>query len=242
MICGKGGAGKSAISILIARALAKTSTVYLIDADESNRRLGQMLGVSTPKTLMEYIGGRKQLSANREKIQDVKLGELPSEYLGRSPEGIKLVSVGKIEEFGEGCACPFGTLSKILLQRLSLKPGEFVVVDAEAGVEHLGRGVEAGIDLVISVVDPTMESVSLARFVSDEVTRIGKRHLVILNKVSSELENRLRGLVEGEGMLVSGVVGVDPVIFESSLGVGVLEAGEAQERVTQFVDRFINTA
>ncbi len=239
MVCGKGGAGKSAVSVMLARALVRRSPVYLIDADESNRRLSNMLGAVTPNTLMEYIGGRKELSANREKIQGINLSELPDEFQGRSSEGITLISVGKIEEYGEGCACPFGTLSKLLLQRLTLASGEYVVVDAEAGIEHLGRGVEAGIDLVISVVDPTMESVSLARFVSDMITLLGKRHLILLNKTPPKLEPRLRGLIENEGLTVSGVIGVDPVIFESSLGAGIIDSGEAQVKVNKFVDDFI---
>lgn len=219
------GAGKSVVAIMLARALIKRGPVYLIDADESNQRMGPMLGADTPNTLMNYLGGMKELSANKEKIQNIKLRELPDLFRGQSPECITLIAVGKIEEFVEGCACPFGTLSKLFMQRLILSPGEYVVVDAEAGVEHLGRGVEAGIDLVVSVVDPIMESVSLARFVSNEVTSIGKRHLILLNKTPQELKYRVRSLVEAEGLTVSGAANPDPVFFESCLRTSILESG-----------------
>ncbi len=236
IICGKGGAGKSAVSVMLARALAKKGSVYLIDADESNRRLGNMLGTATPKTLTTYLGGRKEISAKKDQIGNIKLGELPPEYRGMSSEGISLISVGKIEQFGEGCACAFGALSRILLQHLSLAPNEYVVVDAEAGVEHLGRGIEAGIDIVVSVVDPTMESVTLARFVSEETTRLGKRHVVVLNKITPELEARIKKLLRAEGLSAACVIPPDPVIFESSLDGGVFKAGIAQARVDALVE------
>lgn len=66
--------------------------------------------------------------------------------------------VGKIEEYGEGCACPYGLLSKVLLKKLELADDATVIVDAEAGVEHLGRGVEEGIDIIVVIVDPTAEA------------------------------------------------------------------------------------
>jgi len=240
IICGKGGAGKSAVAVMLSRSLAKKGAVYLLDADESNRRLAYMLGTETPKTLINYIGGRKEFSAKKDQIGNIKLGELPDEYLGRSSDGVFLISVGKIEQFGEGCACAFGALARILLQHLFLNPNEYVIVDAEAGIEHLGRGIEAGIDVVVSVVDPTMESVTLARFVSDETARLGKHHLVVLNKTTPELETRMKSILKTEGLSVACVIPPDPVIFESSLGGGVFQAHVAQTRVDALAESILH--
>ena len=61
LVCGKGGAGKSAISVLIAKKIAETGIVYVLDADESNRLLSKTFGIEAPDTLGNYFGGRKLL-------------------------------------------------------------------------------------------------------------------------------------------------------------------------------------
>ena len=90
MICGKGGAGKSTISVLMAKALAKKYKTYLIDSDESNVLLHKMLGVVSPKPLVEYLGGRKSIfekgevnivNALAKAGKGITLNELPGDYI-----------------------------------------------------------------------------------------------------------------------------------------------------------------
>jgi CO dehydrogenase maturation factor len=153
--------------------------------------------------------------------------ELPEEYLKLTKEGIRFASVGKIEEFGEGCACPYGFLSKELLKRIILDEGEHLIVDTEAGVEHLGRGIEEGIDALVVVVDPTAEGVAIAKLLYAEASRINKPLHIVINKMTDELEPILKDMLGKEGLMVSATIRYDPTIFRSGLEGRQLEAGEA---------------
>jgi CO dehydrogenase maturation factor len=239
MVCGKGGAGKSAITILIARAINERGRVYILDSDESNRLLSGLLGASKPSTIAEYLGGRKNLSKGLQEIDSFKLGKMPPKYVSYSPERIGMAIVGKIEEYGEGCACPYGLLSKVLLKKLELDDNTTVIVDTEAGVEHLGRGVEEGIDLLIGVVDPTAEGVAIAGLLGKETERIGKPFHVILNKVTPEVAPVMDAKLRENGLSASAVIGVDPEIFDSGLRGGRLRAGEAQRQVSEYVRSYL---
>lgn len=227
LVCGKGGAGKSAISVLLAKKLAEKAEVYVLDADESNRLLSKTFGVEAPDTLGNFFGGRKQLKQEITEHEKIKLGELPEDYLKLTEEGIRFASVGKIEEFGEGCACPYGYLSKEPLKRIVLEEGEHLIVDTEAGVEHLGRGIAEGIDAIVVVVDPTAEGVAIAALLNAEATRISKTLHIIINKMTDELEPILKDMLGREGLTPTATIHYDPTIFRSSLEGRSIEASEA---------------
>ena len=227
LVCGKGGAGKSATSVLLAKKIAETGTVYVLDADESNRLLSNTFGVKAPDTLGNYFGGRKLIKQEITEHEKIRLNELPEEYLKLTKEGIRFASVGKIEEFGEGCACPYGFLSKELLKRIILDEGEHLIIDTEAGVEHLGRGIEEGIDALVVVVDPTAEGVAIAKLLYAEASRINKPLHIVINKMTDELEPILKDMLGKEGLLASATIRFDPTIFRSGLEGRQLEAGEA---------------
>ena len=170
------------------------------------------------------------------KLDNIQLSKLPEEFIKMSPEGIGLTSVGKIEEFGEGCACPYGLLSKVLLKKMVLDEDETVLMDTEAGVEHLGRGVEEGIDAIIVIVDPTAEGIAIAKLLRDEAARIGKLFYMILNKITSEVEVIMVEKAEEEGITPSAIIRYDPVIFRSSLEGTRLKAGTAQVEISAFIN------
>lgn len=96
-------------------------------------------------------------------IFDEKWGipEIPEAYTVKNGN-IKMMAVGKIHDFGEGCACPMGALAKHLLKNIETTSEDLVLVDTEAGIEHFGRGVEEGCDLVLMVLDPSYESIRLS--------------------------------------------------------------------------------
>ena len=236
LIGGKGGAGKSAISLLLAKELSKKGNTILLDSDESNRLLPKTLGLETPDTIANYLGGRAQVREGIVDHEKIDLNELPQEYVSKTDDGITYAAVGKIEEFGEGCACPFGFLSKELLKRISLASGEFLIVDAEAGIEHLGRGVEEGIDKLIVVIDPTAEGVEIAKKLVSEAERIGKPIHLILNKVTAEVESVMMSKLESEGLRADALIRYDSEIFRSSLMGGVFNAGTASEDISGFID------
>lgn len=239
LVGGKGGAGKSAVSILITRELSKHGKAILMDADESNRLLPKSLGVESVDTIANYLGGRSQVREGLEDHVKVHMSEIPEGYVSKTNDGITYVAVGKIEEYGEGCACPYGFLSKELLKRIELESDEYLIVDAEAGIEHLGRGVEEGIDRIIVVIDPTAEGVAIAKKLASEAKRIGKPIHLILNKMTPEVEKVMMEKLESEGLKPDAVIGYDSKIFQSSLRGGELKAGDASEAISSFVNSIL---
>ena len=198
-ICGKGGCGKSSITTLMAKEFAKNGyRVLVIDGDESNLSLHKLLGMDMPKDFIEYLGGRKEFMKKlREKMDgkevelfegEIYIDSLPKDYLVEKGN-IKLLAIGKIHDFGEGCACPMGALLREFLKSLKLKDKEIVIVDTEAGIEHFGRGVEGGCDVIIAVIDPTYESIRLSKKIEEIGEKLGKKVYFIVNKVDDETKD-----------------------------------------------------
>ena len=199
LVSGKGGSGKSTVCSLLATGLAERGyRVLIVDTDESNFGLGASLGLEDPVELMDYVGGKKAIGdkmraafskGGREAIEwgplldrSWRIEEIPRECLS-SRDNIYMMQVGKVKHFGEGCACPMGGLSSVFLDRLRLSPKDVAIVDTEAGVEHLGRGVEQGVDLILVVLDPSYESLKLAEKIDSMAGEAGKPTYFILNKV-----------------------------------------------------------
>jgi CO dehydrogenase maturation factor len=129
--------------------------------------------------------------------------------------GINLLAIGKIRDFGEGCACPFNALSADFLRMLELREDEFALVDTDAGVEHFGRGVEAGCDLILIVIDPSQESIRLAEKVTKISESAGKPLYYVLNKTDNETERFLLDSVD-QSKVVS-VIPADKRVFRNCL-------------------------
>lgn len=240
LLSGKGGAGKSAITILLARKLLEKGPVYVLDADESNRLLSRAMGVETPETIADYLGGRTDLRKRIDEYQKVKLDELPKDFLKVSEDGIKFAVVGKIEEYGEGCACPYGFLSKELLKRIVLAEGSSLIVDTEAGIEHLGRGIEEGIDKIVVIVDPTAEGVEIAKMLKKETERIDKPLFVVLNKITGDLGEVMKEKIRGAGMETSAEIMYDEEIFKSSLEGKRIRSEDALEGIAELANSLID--
>jgi len=228
MICGKGGVGKTALAVLMARILSDKFKVYIVDSDESNVLLPTFLGVPSPKPLVEYVGGKKDeeeferlepdiTRALTKAKEGIKLDLLPSDYISTSKEGIRLTVIGKVREYGEGCACPFNILTKILLDNLSLGKDEIVLVDTDAGIEHAGRKLEEACDGLIAIVDPTVESLELARLLKNIASNLNKKFWVIANKVTGETEKLLREEADRLGLRIDGAVRFDEQLYISCL-------------------------
>jgi CO dehydrogenase maturation factor len=201
-VCGKGGSGKSTIVALLADGFKRHGKrVIVLDSDESNAGLFWMLGLDLqPRPLMDLVGGKKNVqqkmlarfsSGEKEPTMTIwEMGKLPvreisSDYVIGNGD-IKLVATGKIHQSMEGCACPMGTVTREFLKKLQLAPDEIAVVDMEAGIEHFGRGVEASVDAVVSVVEPSLESISLTRKVMELTQAAGASFRgAILNKIAS---------------------------------------------------------
>ena len=236
MVCGKGGSGKSSVSVLMARALSQKHEVYLIDSDESNVLLPKLLGVKPPKPIVEYLGGKKSIFSKGEVNivnalakagKGIILENLPTEHISTSVEGIKLVTIGKVRNFGEGCACPLNFLTRTLLKNLVLDKDEIVLVDTDAGVEHVGRGVEEGCDTILAVADPTAEALMLAKMLKETFQNLNKKFWLILNKATPKIIELAKEKAKDLNLEINGVIRFDEKVFESCMEGELLDAKKA---------------
>jgi len=158
----------------------------VIDSDESNIGLHSRLGMQNPEDFMGYFGGKKLLFEKTKELKDKwRLDDLPGDYLAQKGN-IQLLSMGKIYEFGEGCACPINALSSKFLEIFDLRDEEFLIADTDAGIEHFGRGVEKGVDILLVIIDPSHESVLLAKKIFELGQQVDKPVYYILNRVTDQ--------------------------------------------------------
>ncbi|AKB35759.1 Nickel insertion protein [Methanosarcina siciliae C2J] len=216
VICGKGGSGKSTIAALLAKSLVKNgSSVLVIDTDESNFGLHRQLGIDLPPDFTDYFGGKKtvlekimQAEPDWESVSffedEWSFSDIPPAYCPEK-DGVKLISIGKIHEVGEGCACPMGMLVKQFIGNLRLNPDEVVITDTEAGIEHFGRGIEENADAILMVIDPSYESMRLSEKVAELSGSIGKPVYFVLNKVDGANEQFMRETLGDRNTVIAAI-------------------------------------
>ena len=232
LICGKGGSGKSTVASLLAKNLqTKGYRIIVVDADESNYGLSAQLGLKAPKELMDHIGGKKavfdKMWASRsvgEKAplftETWRIDDIPADCVSKK-DNIYLLQIGKVKHFGEGCACPMGGLSRDFLKSLQLDTKDIALIDTEAGVEHSGRGAASNVDVILTVLDPSYESIQLSQKISAMAKEGGKTVYFILNKVDDTLADKIAAKVGKQQVI--GAIPFDAITQEKGLNGEVLD-------------------
>lgn len=194
-ISGKGGVGKTTLAGCLARLLAdRGQKVLAIDADPDSN-LPSAIGIPLEKLgSVQPLAQMKDLVAERTGAQpgtfggmfklNPKVDDIPDAY-SLTQNGIKLLTLGTVPKGGGGCLCPEGTLLRGLMRHLMVGRGETVIVDMEAGLEHLARGSTEGMDAFLVVVEPGQRAVQTAHQIRRLATDLGvKRVYVVGNKVT----------------------------------------------------------
>jgi len=167
---GKGGVGKTTVIAALARLLAdRGRRVFAIDADPA-ANLAQALGEHggppiTPLSKMRELIAERTGAPLEGYSQFFKLNpsveDIPDSF-SREIDGVRLLVLGAVHKPGGGCYCPENSFLKALLANLVLRRDEAVLIDLEAGLEHLGRATASGIDTMLVVVEPSLRSVATA--------------------------------------------------------------------------------
>lgn len=167
-ISGKGGVGKTTIMALLADQFKKQGNeVLVIDADPSPH-MAQTIGIKDIDKIKPIADMTELLVERSGKVKgspfyqiNPQVDDLLQKFMIEE-DGIRLMVLGAIQTAEGGCACPENTVLKRMLTKLLLSPTQVVLLDMEAGVEHLGRGTIAGVDHLLIVVIPSKSSVRTA--------------------------------------------------------------------------------
>ena len=198
-VSGKGGVGKTTFAALLIRTFNEQGKrVLAIDADP-DANLAGALGIPNPqsitpianmKALIEERTGAKGGSMGSFFRLNPKVDDLP-ERLSVAMDHIKFMRLGGVKKGGGGCICPESTLLKTLVTHILLARDEVVVMDMEAGIEHLGRGTASAMDKLIVVVEPGRRSVDTAHNIKRLAADIGLNRIFLVgNKIRGEADRK----------------------------------------------------
>jgi CO dehydrogenase maturation factor len=245
-VTGKGGVGKTTTSALLAAALHRRGyEVIAIDVDPDSN-LAACMGYPNPESI-EPLVALKDLIAERTGAVPGSIGgmfqlnpfvaDIPEKY-AVDVDGVKVLVAGAVKRGGAGCYCPENAFVRALVSHLLVERDTALVLDMEAGIEHLGRGTVAAVDHLLTVVEPSRRSVETAERIVALAGDIGlERVSAIGNKIRSDRDREfLRAALPG--MEFAGFLPYDTQIHDAdisgrpaaSAAGGIREAADAVAR------------
>jgi len=246
-VTGKGGVGKTTLTALFARVAAgRGHPVLAIDADP-NPNLHLALGY--PEAPPPLVGMKALIEERLGSLEgffrlNPRVDDIPEQFSFKK-EGIRLLVMGGISQGGSGCACPQSAFLRSLLQHVMLERSDWVFIDCEAGLEHLGRATARSADALIVVVEPGRSSMETGLRIKQLAAEIGLTRLYVVgNKVRDPEE---RSLIEQamEGMKVLACLPESAELRRSSSrGMPAQDAdlAGAAERVLEMIESGTPTA
>ena len=222
-ITGKGGVGKTTLSSTLARLYAAEGRTVLAADVDPDANLGLALGlsqqevdsivpISKMRTLVEERTGANE--ANKFFKLNPYVADIPEKF-SRDINGVKLLVMGTVDVGGTGCVCPEHVMLKSILSALTFRQGDVVIMDMEAGLEHLGRGTAANMDQFIVVIEPGARSVQTYRNVKRLAADLGVKQVrVVANKLRDEKDEAfIRENIPAEDLL--GCIHFNPEIMDA---------------------------
>ncbi len=219
-ISGKGGTGKSTVAAMIIRWLGEniSKSILAVDAD-SNVNLNELLGVKLKETVgtireeMKSMADALPAGMTKQQFLEYKIHS----SLVEAPN-FDLIAMGRPE--GPGCYCYANNLLRDILKTLG-SHYEFMVVDNEAGMEHLSRRTTQSIDHLLIVSDPSPRGIQasgkISRLIVELETRVGEKFL-ILNRVRDSFPETVSNAIEEEGLKLLGSIPEDEKILKNDQG------------------------
>ena len=246
-ISGKGGVGKTMLAALLSKTFADAGySVLAIDADP-DANLAATLGFPEAEKIPP-ISEMKELIEERTGVQpgksapffklNPKVDDIPERYSWEH-NGIKLMVMGRMKRGGSGCYCPENALLQALVTHLLLARNEVVILDMEAGIEHLGRATAKAVDKLIVVVEPWRRAVETAYRVNQLAQDISLHNVVVVgNKIRSQSEKEFL-LSSLPGFEFLGFIPYDQALVDADLANRPLL--DASQQITSEVENIYHT-
>ena len=210
-VTGKGGVGKTTLASTLARLYADEGRPVLAADVDPDANLGLALGLTeeevnsiVPVSKMKELA-KERTAANASNTfykLNPEVSDLP-EKLSRDVNGVKLLVMGTVDTGGSGCVCPEHVMLKAILSSLVFRKDDVVIMDMEAGLEHLGRGTASMMDQFIVVIEPGARSVQTFGRIKELARDIGVTKVkVVANKVRDESDEEfVRTHIPAEDLL-----------------------------------------
>ncbi|MEM2995840.1 MAG: P-loop NTPase [Candidatus Bathyarchaeia archaeon] len=238
-VSGKGGVGKTLIAAGLAYAFARKGfETIAIDADPSPN-LALTLGLS-----LEEARKIPPISENKELIESktgtgytgvyrlsFTVDDVIRNFSVKTPFGVNLIVMGTVRAMGSGCTCPANAVIRNLLRHLIVERDEAVILDMEAGVEHMGRATAKHVDAMLIVADANMKALETAKRIHELASTSNIKHIWLVgNKIADESQKEtIKGLAEKTGLEILDFVPFDPKVLEAEmLGETPLKYGESK--------------
>lgn len=198
-ITGKGGVGKTTFAATLARLYAEEGRNVLAADVDPDANLGLALGFSeeeldsiVPISKMRRLVEERTGAGPDNQYYKInpKVDDIPDTY-GKVCNGVKLLVLGTVETGGAGCVCPEHVMLRRIINNLVLHRGDVVVLDMEAGLEHMGRGTTEGMDQFIVVIEPGARSIQTYRNVKRLALELGVKQVrVVASKIRDEKDEQ----------------------------------------------------
>jgi CO dehydrogenase maturation factor len=226
-VSGKGGVGKTLIAAGLARGFAERGLKTIaIDAD-SSPNLGLTLGLCTEETRkIVPITENKELVESKTSTGysgvyrlSFTVDDIVRDYSVSTPLGVNLIVMGTVRSMGSGCMCAPNAVIRALLRHLIVDRNEAVVLDLEAGVEHIGRGTARQVDALLIVADSNLKSLEIAKHIHDLAANAGMKHLYLIgNRIMNETQKEaVTSFAEKNGLSTLTFIPFDEKVTEADM-------------------------
>jgi CO dehydrogenase maturation factor len=242
-ITGKGGVGKTTLTSLLAHVYAEQDKkVILIDADPSPNLawalgfppdlIAQITPIAEMEDLIEERTGARPGGAGGWFKMNPRVDDIPDRF-SVTHQGIRLLQLGTVKKGGSGCMCPESILLKTLVAHLLVDRSEHIIMDMEAGIEHLGRATAQSVDAFLIVVEPGRRSLQTAELIRKLAQDIGiSRSYLVGNRVRGEED---RQFIRQQGPLV-------PILGFLSQSPEAIEADMKGQAISEMAPQLVQEA
>jgi CO dehydrogenase maturation factor len=226
-VSGKGGVGKTLVAGGLAFCFAsKGFKTIAIDADPSPNlalTLGlspeaarKILPISQNKALIESKTGTGYSGIF---LLSFKVDDVARDFSVETPLGVNLIVMGTVQSMGSGCTCAANAVVRALLRHLVVERNEVVVLDMEAGVEHIGRGTAQHVDYMLIVTDANVKSLEIAKRIYELATDAGMKQVFLVgNKIADETQRKIiKNFAEKNDLKILGLVPFDQTVIEAEM-------------------------
>lgn len=222
-VTGKGGVGKTTFAATLARLYAAEGRPVLAADVDPDANLGLALGLTEEEVnAIVPVSKMKQLAKERTGANESntfyklnpEVSDLPDK-LSREIGGVRLLVMGTVDTGGSGCVCPEHVMLKAILSNLVFRRDDVVIMDMEAGLEHLGRGTASMMDQFVVVIEPGARSIQTYTRIKELAKDIGiTRVRVVANKIRDDGDRAfIRSRIPADDLL--GFISYSPEVIEA---------------------------